>query len=243
MRNRVVKYTLMVLVWSVADVAAIAQTSDGVFTTGVRAGANHVSMTNLKQTFCTDDNQPLYELSEKRHITPTVSIVAQYRFPISLVAVEGNISYCQTRSEIEKKTTRNTETYDIKLNHIMLSAGAKVYPVKGAFAKATIGAGPCLNSSTCVRYDATGVTNAAKMQVEEHISQTVKGRTLVRADLALGYDFPMGLTVEAFYGKCLVDLLEVGINGYGFSEQRNDSQYIGMGVGWLITKNGFQRRQ
>lgn len=94
MRNTVVKYTLMVLVWSVADVAAIAQTSDGVFTTGVRAGANHVSMTNLKQTFCADDNQPLYELSEKRNITPTVSIVAQYRFPISLVAVEGNISYC-----------------------------------------------------------------------------------------------------------------------------------------------------
>ena len=97
----------------------------------MRAGANHVSMTNLKQTFCTDENQPLYELSEKRHITPTVSIVAQYRFPISLVAVEGNISYCQTRNEIEKTTTHNTETYDIKLNHIMLSAGAKVYPSEG----------------------------------------------------------------------------------------------------------------
>ena len=145
--------------------------------------------------------------------------------------------------EIEKTTTHNTETYDIKLNHIMLSAGAKVYPVKGAFAKATIGAGPCLNSSTCVKYDATGVTNAAKMQEEEHISQTVKGRTIVRTDLSLGYDFPMGLTIEAFYGKCLVDLLEVSINGYGFSEQRNDSQYIGMSVGWLITKNGFSRRQ
>ena len=173
----------MVLVWSVAKIMAMAQTSDGVFTTGVRVGANYVSMTNLKQTFCTDDNQPTYELSEKQYVTPSVSVIAQYRFPISLVAVEGGISYCQTRNEIEKTTTHNTETYDIKLNHIMLSAGAKVYPVKGAFAKATIGAGPCLNSSTCVKYDATGVTNAAKMQEEEHISQTVKGRTIVRTDL------------------------------------------------------------
>lgn len=243
MRNRVVKYALMLIIWSLAKVAATAQNTDGVFTIGVRAGANHTSITNLKPTFCADENQPTYELSEKQYATPIVTIIAQYRFPISLVAVEGSIGYCQTRSEIEKSTTRNTETYDIKLNHIMLSAGAKVYPVKGAFAKAAIGAGPCLNSSTCVKYDATGVTNAAKMQVEEHINQTIKGRTLVRADLALGYDFPMGLTIEAFYGKGLVDLLEVSVNGYGISEQRNDSRYIGMSAGWLITKNGFSRRQ
>lgn len=243
MKNGVVKYALMLIMWSGAKVEATAQVSDGVFSIGLRAGANNTSITNLKQTFCTDDNQPTYELHEKQYVTPTVSVIAQYRFPISLVAVEGGICYCQTRNEIEKTTTHNTETYDIKLNHIMLSAGAKVYPVKGAFVKATIGAGPCLNSSTCVKYDATGVTNAAKMQVEEHISQTVKGRTIVRADLSLGYDFSMGLTIEAFYGKSLVDLLEVSINGYGFSEQRNDSQYIGMSVGWLITKNGFSRRQ
>lgn len=87
------------------------------------------------------------------------------------------------------------------------------------------------------------MTDAAKMQVAEHISQTIKGRTLARADVALGYDFPSGLTIEAFYEKGLVDLLEVSVNGYGFSEQRNDSQYIGLSVGWLIIKNGFSKRQ
>ena len=243
MRNGVVKYALAVMILSVASVVATAQSSDGVFTTGVRAGANYAGIANLKQTFCADENQPAYELSEKQHVTPIISIIAQYRFPISLVAVEGGIGYCYTRSEIKKTTARNAETYDIKLNHIMLSAGAKVYPVKGAFAKIEIGTGPCLNSSTCVKYDATGVTNAVKMQMAEHINQTIKGRTLVRVDLALGYDFPMGLTIETFYGKGLVDLLEVSVNGYGFSEQRNDSQYIGMSVGWQVTKNGFSRRQ
>lgn len=237
------KYAMALSLCCLTNTETVAQHTDGVFTTGLRAGANHVSVTNLKQTFCTDENQPVYELSEKQYITPTVAVVAQYRFPISLVAVEGNISYCQTKSKIEKKTTRNSETYDIKLNHIILSAGAKVYPVKGAFAKASIGAGPCLNSTSCVKYDATGMTNAARMQVEEHISQTVKGRTLVRADLAIGYDFPTGLTLEAFYGKCLVDLIEVSVNNYGFTEGRNDSQYIGMSVGWLITKKGFSGRQ
>lgn len=243
MRFGVVKYAMALSLCCLTNTETVAQHTNGVFTTGLRAGANHVSAANLKQTFCSDENQPAYELSEKQYITPTVAVVAQYRFPMSLVAVEGNISYCQTRSEIEKRTTRDTETYDIKLNHIMLSAGAKVYPVKGAFAKASIGAGPCLNSTSCVKYDATCMTNAAKMQVEEHISQTVKGRTLVRADLALGYDFPSGLTLEAFYGKCLVDMIEVGVNNYGFTEGRNDSQYVGMSIGWLITKNGFQRRQ
>lgn len=224
MKTQVVKYALTQTVCLLTQATVMAQHTKGVFTTGLRIGANHVAIANLKETFCTDESQPAYELSEKLYIKPTVAVVAQYRFPISLVAVEGNISYCQTRGEIEKRISRNTETYDIKLNHIMLSAGAKVYPVKGAFAKASIGAGPCLNSASCVKYDATGMTNAAKMQVEEHISQTVKGRTLVRTDLALGYDFPTGLTTEAFYGKCLVDLIVVCVNNYGFTEGRNNSQ-------------------
>lgn len=243
MRIGVVKYALALYVCSLTHIVAMAQRSEGVFTAGLRAGANYVGMANMKQTFSSDENQPTYELNETAHVTPTVTVAAQYRFPISLVAVEGGISFCQTRSEIEKRASRNTETYDIKLNHILLSVGAKVYPVKGAFAKVAIGAGPCLNSTSCITYDGTGMTNAAKMQVAEHISQTIKGRTLARADVALGYDFPSGLTIEAFYEKGLVDLLEVSVNGYGFSEQRNDSQYIGLSVGWLIIKNGFSKRQ
>ncbi len=225
------------------NICPLAQSPDRTFTTGLRIGANHETIANLGRTFCSDDDKPTYGLSEKRHVTPLVSVVVQYRFPTSLVAVEGSISYCLTRNKVEKINAQKTETYDIKLNHILLGAGAKVYPVKGAFVKASIGAGPCLNSTSCVKYDATGASNAAKMQVEEHINQSVKGRTLVRADLSLGYDFPTGLTVEAFYGKCLTDLLEVGINDYGYSEQRNDSQYAGMSVGWLLTKSGFSKKQ
>lgn len=222
---------------------AHAQNNNGIFTVGLRIGANHVTMTNLTQTFCTNDAKPTFELDEKRHITPTVSIVAQYRFPTSLVAVEGSVSYFHMRNEVEKTATHTTETYDIRLNHITLGMGAKVTPVKGAFVKAAICAGPCLNGTSCVKYDATGVTNAAKMQRQERISQAVKGRTIVRADLSLGYDFPTGLTVEAFYGKCLTDLIEVGVNDYGYTEQRNDSQYTGVSVGWLLTKNGFSRKR
>ena len=77
------------------------------------------------------------------------------------------------------------------------------------------------------------------MQVTEHISQSVKGRTLVRADLSLGYDFQTGLTVEAFYGKGFTDLLEVGVNSYNITEHRNDSQYIGVSIGWILLKSGI----
>lgn len=240
---KIVQYALALLICSLAHSLAAAQHTEGVFSIALQAGANHVSITNLKQTFCADENQPVYEINEKKHIAPVIAIGSQYRFPISLVAVEGSISYCQTRSEIEKNTIRNTETYDLKINHIMLGVGAKVYPVKGAYAKASMEAGPCLNSTSCVKYDATNMTNTAKMQVAEHISQTAKGQMLVRANIALGYDFSTGLTLETFYGKCLVDLIEVNINNYGFTEQRNESQYIGMSVGWMITKNGFSRKK
>ncbi len=240
---RIVSAICLAVLLEATDICSFAQTHNGTFTAGLRIGANHVAIANLRQTFCPDDGKPTYELGEKRHVTPTVSIVAQYRFPTSLVAVEGSVSYFQTRCEVEKTAPHATETYDIKLNHITLGMGAKVYPVKGAFVKAAICAGPCLNGTSCVKYDATGVTNSAKMQVEGRLCQTVKGRTLVRADLSLGYDFPTGLTVEAFYGKCLTDLLEVGVNDYSYTEQRNDSQYAGVSVGWMLTRNGFSRRR
>ncbi len=216
---------------------------NGSLTFGIRTGASYTTISNLKQTFCSDDNLPTYGFTEGAYVAPQVSISAQYRFPISLVAVEGGICYCQTHSKLTKLAARNTETYDIKLNHIMLCVGAKVYPIKGFYAKAAIGAGPCLNSSSCVKYNATGVTNTVKMQVAEHISQSVKGRTLVSTDLSLGYDFASGLTVEAYYGNGLTDLLEVGVNSYNITEHRNDSQYFGVGIGWIITKSGFQKRR
>lgn len=240
---RIVSAICLAVLLEATDICSFAQTNNGTFIAGLRIGANHVAIANLRQTFCPDDGKPTYELGEKRHITPTVSIIAQYRFPTSLVAVEGSVSYFQTRGKVEKLAVNTTEIYDIKLNHITLGAGAKVTPVKGVFVKAAICAGPCLNGTSCVKYDATGVTNAAKMQEEGRLCQTVKGRTLVRADLSLGYDFPTGLTVEAFYGKCLTDLLEVGVNDYGYTEQRNDGQYAGVSVGWMLTRNGFSRKR
>lgn len=90
-----------------------------------------------------------------------------------------------------------------------------------------------------MRYDAKGATNFAKMQTSEHINQTVKGRTLVRADLSIGYDFPNGLTVQSFYGKVLNDLIEVSPNSYGIKELRNDSQYVGFSIGWILDVSGL----
>ena len=241
MRNNFMRAVSLSLVYVLALDCIYAQ-QNGTLTFGIHVGTNYTTLSDLKQTFCSEENLPTYELSDKAYVTPAVSITAQYRFPISLVAIEGVISYCQTHSKLTKVASRNKEMYDIKLNHILLGVGAKVYPVKGYYAKVGIAAGPCINSTSCVKYNATGATNTVKMQISEHISQSVKGRTLVRADLSLGYDFQTGLTVEAFYGRGLTDLLEVGVNSYNITEHRNDSQYIGVCVGWLLSKSGFTKR-
>ena len=68
------------------------------------------------------------------------------------------------------------------------------------------------------------------MQVTEHISQSVKGRTLVRADLSLGYESQTGLSAAASFWKGLTAQLEVGVNSYNITEHRNDSQYIGVSI-------------
>lgn len=232
-----------VAVLCLSNVVTQSQNSSrGLFTYGLRVGANYASVANLKQTFVSDESRPAYDFKETSFVTPTVAAAVQYRFPTSQVAVDASIAYSQTRNRIEKSTTRNSEIYDLKMHYAIFNVGAKVYPIKGSFAKVSIGAGPCLNGTTCVNYDGTGMTNAAKMQIKERLNQSIKGRTLATASLTLGYDFPTGFSLEAYYAKGLTDLVEVSVNNFGFNEERNDSQYVGVSIGWLITKDGFVKR-
>ncbi len=42
------------------NICSLAQSPDGTFTTGLRMGANHVTIANLKQIFCSDDGKSLF---------------------------------------------------------------------------------------------------------------------------------------------------------------------------------------
>lgn len=243
MRKRVAKLVTALLAICLCRGAHSQSDARGIFTYGLRVGVNHVSVANIKQTFSGDENQPTCGLKETGCVTPSVAAIMQYRFPASQVAIGASISYCQTKSRVERTSGRRTESYSLKMHYATLNVGAKVHPVKGAFAKASIGAGPCLNGTTCVKYGGTGMTNAAKMQMAERLNQCVRGRMLATAALALGYDFPTGLSVEMSYAQGLTDILEVGVNDYGFKELRNASRHVGIGIGWQITSGGFPRRR
>lgn len=243
MIKRVAKLVTALLAVSLCRCSRSQSVAQGAFTYGLRVGASHVSVVNLKQTFHGNEDMPICDLKETGFVTPSAAAVLQYRFPDSQVAIGAGISYSQTKSRVEKTSCRRTESYSLKMHHATLNVGAKVYTVKGAFAKATIGAGPCLNGTTCVKYGGTGMTNAAKMQAAERLNQCVRGRMLATAALALGYDFPTGLFVEMSYTQGLTDLLEVGVNDYGFKELRNASRHVSVGIGWMITSDGFSRRR
>lgn len=232
------KWLLMALSMLLMPYTLEAQNNKGALSFGLHIGADYVLLSNIENTFSSGTNPSFNNSEEKYGITPSASAFIQYRFPVSLIAIESSIKYCQTRSEL----TIDVETYKLKLNHITLNIGAKVYLIGGAYAKATIGAGPCLNSSFAIRYEAKCITNTSKMQVQEHINEAIKGRTLVRTDLSIGYDFNSGFIVDAHYGKGLTDLIDVAVNDFGYSEQRNDSQYIGLNIGYILSKDGFAKR-
>ena len=108
MRNNFMRAVSLSLVYVLALDCIYAQ-QNGTLTFGIHVGTNYTTLSDLKQTFCSEENLPTYELSDKAYVTPAVSITAQYRYPISLVAVEGGISYCQTHSKLTKVASRNTE--------------------------------------------------------------------------------------------------------------------------------------
>ena len=226
-----------------APASPAAAQDDGRLTYALRVGAGLVSVSGVGATFCPADGRQACSVDVSGHVEPEASVTVHYRFPTSLVAVEGGLGYVRTRCDAEVASATRSESYTLAMNHVLLSAGARVYPVGGAYVGAALGAGPCLNGTSCVTYESAGLTNTARMQVEDHVRQAVKGRMLVRAALTLGCDLPCGLALAASYSRGLTDLLEVGVNDYGYAERRNDAQYAGLSVGWLLTSEGFKRRR
>lgn len=134
MRKCSAKTLVAVAVLCLSNVVTQSQNSSrGLFTYGLRVGANYASVANLKQTFVSDESRPAYDFKETSFVTPTVAAAVQYRFPTSQVAVDASIAYSQTRNRIEKSTTRNSEIYDLKMHYAIFNVGAKVYPIKRLF--------------------------------------------------------------------------------------------------------------
>lgn len=69
-------------------------------------------------------------------------------------------------------------------------------------------------------------------ETAEEFSEAFSENGSVYLPLALGYEFPLGLNVEAFYRKGLNDVITTRSNRHDFGDTDNRINSFGLLVGW-----------
>lgn len=231
---------LMAMMMLMALIAKAQYSENLMF--GLKAGAERCQMTGLSNMMITEENRPLYTLSDEIVYVPSVSLFAHYHFSESQIALEGVIGYRQTSAEAQRASDFDTESFVARLHHVTAGVNFRFYVIKGLNVAIGMEAGPCINGTTIMEYNSQSCSNSQLMQRREHIRECIKGRHTALADVVLGYELPIGFSVEAIYRKGLTDLIETGVNNYGFTECSNRSSYIGVSIGWAIGVKGFLQK-
>lgn len=211
---------------------------------GFKGGAAVSRLANVTNMLLRDDNRPLYLIEETNLLSPVVTLFCNYRFKDSQVGFEGQIGYDCYASDIEKHTITLTDSDYYRLKYQFLTVGLfpKVYLYRGFCVGAGASVGFCLNNSSGISYDSNSGNIMQNMQAQEHIRQSLKGRSNLIAGVCAAYEFQFGLVLEAGYFHGLTDVVETNVNPYDFTESRNNSTKYQLIIGWAIGRAGFYQK-
>ena len=135
-------------------------------------------------------------------------------------------------------TENFTYTVDAKFQTIGASAHVKGYVFKGLYLSAGIGYGWNLTknilsySSNSSEMDWGDFHVPTDEETADEFAEAFSGNVLVYLPLALGYEFPKGLNVEAIYHRGLNDVMTTHTNRHDFGEADNRINSFGLLVGW-----------
>ena len=211
--------------------------SDATF--GVKAGVSLSKISELPKMLVSEGYYSGYSFTEDFRPSFSASIFLSYKIPQSPIGLEGRISY----DAINTRATYNdidgfTYTLDTKLRTIGESAHVKGYAYKGLYLSAGIGYGWNLvkdnfsYSSNSSDMDWGDLHVPTDEETTDELAEAFAGSGSVYLPLALGYEFLIGLNVEAFYRHGLSDVITTRANRHDFGEADNRLNSFGMLVGW-----------
>ena len=206
---------------------------------GVRAGAGLSKVTEIPKMLVSEGYYSGYRFTEDFRPSFSASIFLSYSIPHSPICLEGRISYDALNASTTYNDIENfTYTVDVKFQTIGASAHVKGYVFKGLYLSAGIGYGWNLTSdnfsysSNSSEIDWGDSYVPSDEETAEEFSEAFSGNGSVYLPLALGYEFPLGLNVEAIYHRGLNDVITTRTNRHDFGEADNRINSFGLLVGW-----------
>ena len=206
---------------------------------GVRAGAGLSKVTEIPKMLVSEGYYSGYRFTEDFRPSFSASIFLSYSIPHSPICLEGRISYDALNASTTYNDIENfTYTVDAKFQTIGASAHVKGYVFKGLYLSAGIGYGWNLTSvnfsysSNSSEIDWGDSYVPSDEETAEEFSEAFSENGSVYLPLALGYEFPKGLNVEAIYHRGLNDVMTTHTNRHDFGEADNRINSFGLLVGW-----------
>ena len=199
-----------------------SQLPEDKFYYGFSAGASYSSLSEISTTLI----RPIfpvdtYETSRHSRLGFSGGTFIFFRFEKSKFAIRPEINF-QDMGGIFHYEDINDLIYDISFDYsyIQISPIIKYYLAAGANIQIGPQLGFIVNRSS-LGYTSNQPELGPDLQIQQSLSQVLKGNNNVSLMFGLGYDLPMGLGLDARFSLGISDAVETLANGFYFIENKN----------------------
>lgn len=223
--------------------AIFAQYESGL-SFGVRAGATYSGISNLPKLIVPESFYANYTFDEKDVWGMTAGVFINFKFPGSRFGIQPEVNYASNLGSrlVYDDVNDYHYTMDLKYSYIQIGIPFKAYPWRGLYAAAAPMAGFNITPGK-LEFHSNTTQYGPDIEMQQQMSNVIKGRTDFSIGLGLGYEFSFGLSIDAYYYFGLSDVVETQVNGFNFIENTNKSRAIRVTLGWAFPFHGWDFRR
>ena len=233
-RRAVVPLTVVLLLLSFCT-PGNAQLEDQTFHYGFFAGASKSSINDVQTTLI----RPIfptktYNTSLADRWGVVVGSFVHYRFKKSAFAIEPQIAYQDGGGRFLYDDVEDL-TYTLQFNyaHLKISPVVKYYLMHGLCVKLGPELGFIIDRSA-LRYTSNQPEVGPDLQIEQSLSEVLKGNNMVSLMMGIGYDLSNGLGIDFSYHFGISDAIETVANGFYFIENPNAQHSMAFTLSYAI---------
>ena len=208
-------------------------------TYGVKAGADVARLDGVGGMLVSEGYYSGYSFRGGTMPSVSASIFLSYRVPRTRVGLEARMSFDALNTTTTYTDVEGfTYDFDVRLRTLGASAHVKCYVWRGLYLSAGFGYGwsltPCdiTYTSNSQAMDWGDAVVPGDSETASELSESFSAGGRASLPLTLGYELPLGLSVEAFYARGLNDVLTTHPNRYDFGDTDNSLHTLGLLVGW-----------
>ena len=205
----------------------------GFFAGGSRSQLSEIQTTIIRPVFPSET----YSTSLENRWGVVIGSFVHYRFKNSHFAIEPQILYQDAGGIFNYEDVENLNyQIEFKYAHLKIAPIIKYYLVNGAFIQLGPELGLILNRSN-LKYTSNQPDLGPDLQIQQSLSEVLKGNNNVSLMIGAGYDVPMGLGVDVRYHVGVSDAMETLANGFYFIENKNVQHALSLTLSYAIPFN------